>query len=93
MSVAFSDTFSHAKVSDIRLHDASRQAAGPGRAFCLTGESLFETVSRLEHIAKGKEIQIAGIAGDRVIRFQNRSPIEWLESMYQNVAKEAVYVS
>ena len=91
MSIAFSESLRRTKVSDIRLHAATRQAAGPGRAFCLTGESLFETVSRLEDVAKDKEIQIAGIAGDRAIRIQSLSPFEWIERFYQNSVTENTY--
>lgn len=84
MALAFGDTISRAKTSDIRLHDAVRQPTGPGRAFCLTGESLFETVSRLESQADSGQIQIVGIAGDRAIRLQSRSPLDWIESFYKN---------
>ena len=80
------------KVADIRLHDAARQEGGPGRAFCLSGETLFELVSQLESRATDKELQIAGIAGDRAIRLRCRSPLEWIEKFYEH-AEEGAYVN
>ena len=92
MTRAFGDTRQRTKVVDIRLHDAARQEGGPGRAFCLSGETLFELVSQLESRATDNELQIAGIAGDRAIRLRCHSPLEWIEKFYKH-AEEGAYVS
>ena len=39
----------------------------PGRVFCLNGETLFETVSRVEADAENL-INISGMAGGRTVR-------------------------
>ena len=91
MSKAF-DEFSQARKSaDVSIGDAARKPGGPGRVFCLTGESLFETVSRIESLEQD-EISIAGMAGERVIRMRCLKPLEWAKQFYLNVA-EGSYVA
>lgn len=82
LSVAFEDASHGAKSRDITITDASRKAGGPGRCFALTAESLFEVASRAESLCDGNEIQISGLAGDRVIRVKQQSPLEWVETHY-----------
>ena len=76
------------KSTDISIGDATRKPGGPGRVFCLTGESLFETVSRIESLEQD-EISIAGMAGERVIRMRCLLPIDWAKQFYMNVKEES----
>jgi hypothetical protein len=91
MSTAFDELGQSRKFADISIGDATRKSGGPGRVFCMTGESLFETVSRIESHEQDK-ISIAGMAGERVIRMSCLKPIEWAKQFYLNVA-EGSYVA
>lgn len=90
MSLPFSELMRSGKKADIKLLDAARKPGGPGRVFCLNGETLFETVSQIE--AESEQlIQIAGMAGDRTIRLQCMPPNEWA-ALFYTTSKEADYV-
>ena len=78
------------QTTDIKIVDAARQPNSPGRVFCLGGESLFESVSNIEAISDGL-IQIAGMAGDRVIRFKVMPSYDWAIAYYET-CKEATCV-
>jgi hypothetical protein len=82
LATAFEDAADGSRSTDISITDASRKAAGPGRSFALTAETLFEVASRAESLCEDNEIQISGLAGDRVIRVKQRPPLEWVEALY-----------
>jgi hypothetical protein len=84
MSLAFPMTASSSKKTDVRLTDVARTSGGPGRVFCLNGESLFETVSRIESSSENL-IQIAGLAGDRTIRAFNLESTEWAGLFFESI--------
>ncbi len=86
MSLAFPATASTSRKTDVRLLDAVRTSGGPGRVFCLNGESLFETVSRIEATSE-KLVQIAGLAGDRTIRTCGLEPNEWACRFFESIAE------
>jgi len=88
MAKAFDEFRQSRKSTDISIGDATRKPGGPGRVFCLTGESLFETVSRIESLEQD-EISIAGMAGERVIRMRCLLPIDWAKQFYMNVKEES----
>ncbi len=85
LAVAFDDAATGARSTDISITDASRKAGGPGRSLALTAESLFEVASRAESLCEENEIQISGLAGDRVIRVKQQTPLEWVEAHYRLV--------
>jgi len=74
---------------DVTIHEASQVPGGPGRAFALPTEALFETVLRAEETRGEPEIEITGLAGERVIRVARRTPEEWLSRYYEAARKEA----
>ena len=84
MSLAFPAAESSSKRSDVRLLDAVRMSGGPGRVFCLNGESLFETVSRIETTSENL-VQIAGLAGDRIIRTPRLGANEWARLYFESI--------
>ena len=84
MSLAFPTSASSSKRTDVRLLDAVRSSGGPGRVFCLNGESLFETVSRIESTSENL-IQIAGLAGDRTIRTSSLETNEWASLYFESI--------
>ena len=91
MAKAFDEFGRDRKSVDVSIGDATRKPGGPGRVFCLTGESLFETVSRIESLEQS-EIGIAGMAGERVIRVRCLKPCDWAKQLYLNVG-EGSYVA
>ncbi|KKM20053.1 hypothetical protein LCGC14_1649430 [marine sediment metagenome] len=89
-SCAFPDAREGDGATDITIHDVARQPGGPGRAFALTSETLFEVASRAEGGAAKGEIEIVGIAGSRAIRIQKKPPRQWLEDYYSNADVEQI---
>ena len=90
MAIAFPELMRSGKRADIKILDAARKPGGPGRVFCLNGETLFETVSQIE--AESEQlIQIAGMAGDRTIRLHCMQAKEWATLFYET-CEEAVHV-
>lgn len=84
MSLAFPAAAPSSKRTDVRLLDAVRKLGGPGRVFCLNGESLFETVAIIESTSENL-IQIAGLAGDRTIRTSNLEAYEWASLYFESI--------
>jgi hypothetical protein len=90
MSLAFPGASGSLKKADVKLVDALRTRGGPGRVFCLNGETLFESVLRLE-AEFGDIIQIAGLAGDRTIRTFRLESVDWADLFFQSI-EEPNYV-
>jgi hypothetical protein len=84
MSLAFPAAVSASKWTDVRIHDAVRTSGGPGRVFCLNGESLFETVSRIESKSENL-VRIAGLAGDRTIRTSRLEANDWANLYFESI--------
>src|SRR5204863_3888409 len=84
-SRAFSDSACGDGALDIGIHETVRHPGSPGRVFALGSEALFEVVSKIETERPDGDIQIAGLAGSRVIRMRRRSPLHWMEQYYISV--------
>jgi len=84
MSLTFPANVSSSKWTDVRLLDVVRTSGGPGRVFCLNGESLFETVSRIESTSEDL-VQIAGLAGDRTIRTCSLETNDWASLFFESI--------
>jgi hypothetical protein len=93
LSMAFRDACQGNGAIDISLHEAVRQVGGPGKAFVLTSEALFEVVLRAESETSPWEIQIAGLASERVIRLRRQPPLEWLSAYYATIAQRECHVA
>jgi len=72
---------------EIALTLAARQRGGPGRGFQLTAEGLFEMLMRYEEKDKNRDLQVIGMAGERVIRMRRRSSLDWVNEYYSNGKK------
>ena len=70
----------------ISFDDAVQSHNGPGRLLALSSESLYEFVLRIENEGDSKDIQIEGLAGERVIRYSCKEPLEWLAGYYEKIA-------
>ena len=90
---AFSDATTGDGTVDISVQDAARQPGGPGRVFVLNSESLFDVASRAESQCTPGDIEIAGLAGNRVIRIKRRRPLQWLENYYVGIEQKERYVA
>ena len=73
--------------TDVRLLDLANRYGGPARCFVLSNEALFETVLAAEQLATDNDIELAGLAGDRVIRVRRRPSIEWIERYYDSIER------
>jgi len=88
LSAAFRDAADGKGTTDITLLDAARAAGGPGRAFLLSTESLFEVATQAESTLTDGGIEIVGLAGNRAIRVANRPQLTWLQQYYRDVEKK-----
>jgi hypothetical protein len=66
---------------DIAIQRLLREPGGPGCAFALTSESLYETLVFVT--SENNDIHIRGHAGQRAVSIQSRKPIEWVKAMYK----------
>ena len=62
------------------VQEAAQRRGGPGNAFCMAAEGLYETAVQAEHARMGLEIQ--GLAGQRRFEVERRAETEWLEAYY-----------
>jgi len=76
-----SRAFEDAGFGDISIQRLTREPGGPGRAFVLTHETLFELLVELS--VAYPEFHIHGHAGQRALAVPKRPAIDWIEEMYQ----------
>lgn len=73
-------------LNDIPFFDLINLESGPSKVFLLNNEEIFELIMELE--AESNELKIHGMAGERLIQFENLLPLEWLNKYYIEAAKE-----
>jgi hypothetical protein len=78
---------------DMTIHEVTRYAGGPGKVFVLTSDALYDVVLRAEHAIEDGTIQVAGLAGERVIRVRRQPPHEWLQHYYATSNRKVRYVA
>ena len=83
------DETTHLEVS---VGQAAGRPGGPGRAFCLTVEGVFEQAMRCEATFP-ELLEIGGLAGERILRVRKRPPLDWLSAYYRSVSAEADYAA
>lgn len=71
----------------ITFEEASTAKGGPGKCFLMGPSSLYEAVSAA--IANNPKcgLQIESQAGQRMIKIDNRSPIEWVKAYYERAGE------
>ena len=77
--------FPDAGLGDIAIQRLIREPGGPGRAFVLTSESLYETL--VELMKDYDNIRIRGHAGQRAIAIPQWKPIKWVAEYYHSQGK------
>ena len=85
LSKAFRPAAGKQKVG-VSLQDAARKPGAPGGAFALTAESLFEVATLCEE--QCEDIEVAGLAGERIVRYLPLTPEQWLTRYYKRVNKK-----
>ncbi len=93
LAIAFADSMAAAKMADIKVTDAAQAVGGPGRAFGVGPEGLYEIVLQCE--ANSDCIGVVGHAGSRAIRIPSASPTEWASMYYAtpDARKEECHVA
>ena len=76
-----SKAYEDAGQGDIAIQRLIRETGGPGRAFVLTSESLYETLVRVMNDCE--EIRVHGYAGQRAVSVPRRDPLEWVKGFYR----------
>ena len=97
LGYVLSRTFEEAQTGegavDIPFQNMIQAIGGPSRILALADESLFELAQRAENELPTGEISITGLAGERILRVQRKSPIQWMEECYQSIAEITSYAS
>ena len=67
---------------DQSLTELTHGPNAPGRVFCLTSEALYELISGY---ASHGLVRLDGNAGERILRIDPRTGIEWMDAYYDSV--------
>jgi len=70
---------------DVTLREAAGQEGGPGKAFVMGPEPLFELALRSEQVLGRSSLEVAGLGAERMIRVQLRNRYDWLSDYYGRV--------
>ena len=70
---------------EVTVREAATKDGGPGKAFVMGADALFELALKAEQELGPKEISISGLAAERTIRLTQRPPKDWLASYYSRV--------
>jgi hypothetical protein len=70
--------------TEVSLREAATEPGGPGRAFVLNEEGIFDLALRFEDsVTSG--LSVAGLAGERLIRVPSLPAVEWLGRYYKRI--------
>lgn len=67
---------------DIPFLHLNSAPSGPIKSLVLTTENLFELAQRAENHLPDGDIQIKGLASERMLRIQKKSSLDWLDEYY-----------
>jgi len=68
--------------SGISIREAATATMGPGRAFLLTSESLYDLLVQTEQSLDGKGLQIGGRGSERIVKLNDQPADEWVAAYY-----------
>jgi len=71
---------------DIELHELWKLENNPARIFCLNNEAFFEVALHAAEVLSNDDLQVIGLAGQRVLRMKIKKDIDWLKSYYYRQA-------
>ena len=93
LSINFEEVRTGEGVVDVSFQKMTQLASGPVGVLALTSESLFELAQRAENELSSQDLCLVGLAGERMVRVQKKSPIQWIEECYQKIIESAPYAS
>jgi hypothetical protein len=71
---------------DVTLREAASRDGGPGKAFVMGADALFELALRAEHDLGRSSLVVAGLGAERTIRIERREKASsWLEAYYDRI--------
>jgi hypothetical protein len=70
---------------DITLREASSHEGGPGKAFVMGPEALFELALKSEQTLIRSNLEVTGLGAERMIRIDSRQRHDWLSAYYDRV--------
>ena len=73
---------------DITLREASNHEGGPGKAFVMGPDALFELALRSEQTLGRSNVEVAGLGAERMIRVDLRKRQDWLRAYFDRVEEQ-----
>jgi hypothetical protein len=73
------------RMLDVTLREASNHIGGPGKAFVMGPDALFELALKSEQVLGRSNLEVAGLGAERMIRIVSRSRYEWLDAYYDRI--------
>ncbi len=83
LSLGFPELRGSGRTFDVPIRKAHQYPSGPGRVFVLSSEALFDMLHEAESASSSTEIEIIGLAGQRVIRVKNITDVDWMKQYYE----------
>jgi hypothetical protein len=68
--------------SDVTLREAASKDGGPGKAYAMGADALFELALKAERTLNSSEMKVSGLGAERTIRLIQRPPQDWLAAYY-----------
>jgi hypothetical protein len=93
LSIKFEDARVGEGMVDISFQEMAQAINGPGRILALTSESLFELAQKAEAELPPRDLDITGLAGERMLRVQRKEPLHWIKECYQNITESTSHAS
>src|SRR5437588_6361618 len=72
---------------EVTLREAVSKDGGPGKAFVMGPDALFELALKAEQVLDRAELEVSGLGAERTIRLVQRHPREWLAAYYERVVE------
>ena len=69
--------------SGVTIRDAATAVMGPGRAFLLTSEALYDLLAETEQQLNSQGLQVRARGGERIVTIQKRPPEDWAAAYYK----------
>jgi hypothetical protein len=82
LAYCLSEEFGRHGESGITIHEAATAVRGPGRAFLMTAEALFDVAMKIDSEHSGHVVSIGGLGGERTIKFEPRPSLDWIRQYY-----------
>jgi hypothetical protein len=73
------------RLSDVTIREAASKDGGPGKAYAIGADALFELALKAELTLGQSEISVSGLGAERTIRVVQRPPREWLAAYYGRI--------